>query len=261
MVDKQLNLFNVPSIETPLKYMGGKRNFFSCFNQYLPKNTKEIISPFLGGAGLELRLTSFGIRVYGSDFFEPLVNFWNYWIKDADLVIEDLMTFYPISYEERKYYTNSEFQKGLPDYHGNQVSDLRRASLYWNVTSVGWAGANLKQALSSKLKNLKPQRFLKFRNWSNDLITVNRSDYRKVLENTKGKLLYLDPPYVNQEHFYHQDAFDHNELFTILEQTPNWMLSYGSHEIIRNLYKEFDVIDVSWNNKGKIHNELLILNL
>ena len=261
MIDKQLTLFDVPSIETPLKYMGSKRNFFSCFNQYLPKNTKEIISPFLGGAGLELKLTSLGIQIYGSDFFEPLINFWNYWIDDADKVIKDLMTFYPISYQARKYYTELEFKKGILDYDGNSISDLRRASLYWNVTSVGWAGANLKQALSSKLKDLKPERFTKFRNWNNKLISVTQSDYRKVLKNTNGKLLYLDPPYIDQEHFYHQGSFDHIELFSILEQTPNWILSYGDHQVIRNLYEKFDIVNVSWNNKGKIHNELLILNI
>ena len=260
-MEKQTYLFDAPSLNTPLKYMGGKKNFFPCFRQYLPKGVTEIVSPFLGGGGLELQLTGLGIQVHGSDLFEPLINFWNYWIYDADAVIEDLMTFYPLSYEERKYYTKTEFKKGFPAFNGDQISGLRRASLYWNVTSVGWAGANLKQALSSKLRNLSSERFTKFANWNNSLITVIQSDYKDILKSLNGRFFYLDPPYVEQEHFYHQGDFDHEELFGILNQTPNWMLSYGDHEIIRNLYKDFNIVDVSWRNHGKIHNELLILNL
>ena len=260
-MDKQESLFNIPSIDTPLKYMGGKKNFFPCFIQYLPKGVTEIVSPFLGGGGLELQLTSLGIQIHGSDFFEPLINFWNCWIYDADAVIEDLMTFYPLSYEERKYYTGTEFKKGLPDFNGNQINNLRRASLYWNVTSVGWAGANLKQALTSKLRNLDPKRFTKFANWHNSLITVIQSDYKDIVTSLNGRFFYLDPPYVDQEHFYHQGDFDHTELADILKQTPNWMLSYGDHEIVRDLYKDFDIVNVLWRNHGKIHDELLILNI
>ena len=265
MKDKQLNLLGSPSIETPLKYMGGKKNFYPCFLKYLPSGTKEIISPFFGGGGLELRLTNLNIRVHGSDFFEPLVNFWKHWIDDADLLIDDLLTFYPLSYEERRYYTYTGFKKGSLDFNGDKLDDLRRASLYWNVTSVGWGGTSLKIALSSKLRNLKTSRFTKFRSWQNKLVTIKHADYRDVLKESNGRLLYLDPPYVDQERFYQQigfeELFDHNELAERLKGVPNWMMSYGDHDLIRDLYKDFNVVDVAWQNKGKTHNELLILNI
>ena len=261
MKHRQIDLSNLPSLETPLKYMGDKRNFCSCFLEYLPKDTKEIISPFLGGAGLELQLTAFGIKIYGSDFFEPLINFWIHWIKDANLVLEDLMTFYPLPYEERKYYTDLDFKKGSLDFKGNQISDLRRASIYWNTNAISWGGVYGKKSLSRSKRKLSLNRFTKFRNWKNNLITVKYSDYKDILKNVNGKLLYLDPPYLGQEEFYYQKKFDHEELFSILEKTSNWMLSYGDHKVIRNLYKDFSIIEVSWVNKGKTHNELLILNI
>ena len=137
--------------------------------------------------------------------------------------------------------------------------------MYWNVTSVGWGGKNLRIALSSKLKNLSLKRFTKFRSWQNKLVTIKYADYREALDSSNGRLLYLDPPYVEKEYYYQQvgfeDLFDHNELAERLKQIPNWMMSYGDHDLIRELYKDFDVIDVAWRNKCKIYNELLILNL
>ena len=261
MKHKQLDLFDTPSIETPIKYMGGKKNLFPHITPYLPEGTKEVISPFLGGAGLELQLTSLGIKVYGSDLFEPLINFWSYWIKDANTVIEDLMKFYPLSYTERKYYTKTNLRRDLIDPDKNPVSDLRRASLYWNLSSVGWGGSNLKKSLSIDFRKLSTRRFTKFHNWQNELITVKEADYREVLENTKGKLIYLDPPYLGQEDFYFQSDFDHKALLKILKEKKNWILSHSDHEVIRSLYSPFDIKEIFWKNRGKIRKDLLILNL
>ena len=61
--------------KSPLRYPGGKTRAASNILQYIPKNTKTICSPFLGGGSLELMCANNGMMVKAYDGFEPLVVF------------------------------------------------------------------------------------------------------------------------------------------------------------------------------------------
>ena len=67
-----------------LRYPGGKFRGAEKIKKYIPTDTKEICSPFLGGGSVELLCANGGMRVYGYDKFEPLVDFWNCLIKKPD---------------------------------------------------------------------------------------------------------------------------------------------------------------------------------
>ncbi|MDA8215915.1 MAG: DNA adenine methylase [Nitrospiraceae bacterium] len=64
-------------LKSLLRYPGGKSKAIDIICKLIPEGTTELCSPFFGGGSVELACTSKGIRVYGYDIFEPLVEFWH----------------------------------------------------------------------------------------------------------------------------------------------------------------------------------------
>ena len=65
---------DIPKISErpPLSYVGAKYMLYKKILDLLPPNTEELVSPFMGGASLELRLATHGLKVHAYDDFEPL---------------------------------------------------------------------------------------------------------------------------------------------------------------------------------------------
>ena len=66
------------TVKSPLRYPGGKSRAVKTIREYIPTETKKLCAPFLGGASVELACAADGIKVYGADAFEPVVNFWKH---------------------------------------------------------------------------------------------------------------------------------------------------------------------------------------
>ena len=66
-------------IYSPIRYAGGKTKAARLIAGYVPDNVQRMISPFLGGASLEIFLakTRPELEVIGYDIFQPLIEFWN----------------------------------------------------------------------------------------------------------------------------------------------------------------------------------------
>jgi DNA adenine methylase len=62
---------------SPLRYGGGKSLAVGLISEYLPKDIKKVVSPFIGGGSVEIALAKeLGINVVAYDVFDLLVNFW-----------------------------------------------------------------------------------------------------------------------------------------------------------------------------------------
>jgi len=66
--------------------------------------------------------------------------------------------------------------------------------------------------------------------------------------------MFLDPPYYleKKSKLYGKDGdmhehFDHQKLFESLSVTTNWFMTYNDCEFIRELYKDFIIIDAEWS--------------
>ena len=81
----------------------------------------------------------------------------------------------------------------------------------------------------------------------------------------------MDPPYRLEgkpENLYGDKGsthrkFDHDELFEMLKDRPNWLISYGEHPEILKRYADFPVAFPEWNyamSKDKSSREVLILS-
>jgi site-specific DNA-adenine methylase len=100
-------------------------------------------------------------------------------------------------------------------------------------------------------------------------LSVEMVDFREAFERHPLMFAYLDPPYIlegKKECYYGEKGilhsqFDHDALFEILKDRPNWIMSYGDHPTVRAMYKGFQMISPSWKygcSNDKSSRELLI---
>ena len=90
------------------------------------------------------------------------------------------------------------------------------------------------------------------------------------INDTKKSLLFLDPPYYLEKgsNLYGNkgdmhESFDHELLFNKIKSLKNWIATYNDCEYIRNLYRDFIIIDVNWSygmNKTKLSSEIIIIS-
>jgi DNA adenine methylase len=85
---------------TPLRYAGGKSLAVGHIINLLPSNTKRVISPFLGGASVEIAIAKeLHIEVIGYDIFDILINYWHYQINEPKKLANKLKKFNPTKEE------------------------------------------------------------------------------------------------------------------------------------------------------------------
>tara|TARA_R110000772_G_scaffold20466_2_gene56699 strand:+ start:21010 stop:21519 length:510 start_codon:yes stop_codon:yes gene_type:complete len=69
-------------------------------------------------------------------------------------------------------------------------------------------------------------------------------DYTKIFEkyNFEDSFFYLDPPYIDKEHYYENIFTDHDHYVLseeIKKLKGKWLLSYQDHPILRELYQDY----------------------
>lgn len=81
-----LENLKTPSSAPPFRYTGGKRVIGREVQMLMPSNTKEMISPFMGGGGLELQIAASGIHVHAYDTSKFISEFWKGFLLDPGQV-------------------------------------------------------------------------------------------------------------------------------------------------------------------------------
>jgi len=67
----------------------------------------------------------------------------------------------------------------------------------------------------------------------------------------KSFALYADPPYVAAGKSLYEKYFtqhDHNRLFSALEKSSGWVLSYDDHVSVRGCYDKMDNVSLHYLN-------------
>ena len=215
---------------SPLRWLGGKSRAVKHILPYIPTNGL-VVSPFLGGGSVELALAAQGIPVYGSDIDSRLINLWQCLIEDAPRVRRLVEMYLPADKEV------FEDLKTRLDADNPFVSAAR----YWYVNRCAVNGLNSHFAARDSLaggdqKGLSPHLIVK----PPSALHVECMDYRDALDKHPDKFAYLDPPYVGVDYYAGEvwDDADHAELASVLRDRESpWLLSYGDHPRIRELYE------------------------
>ena len=211
-----------------------------------------------------------GIRypVYASDNLHPLVNFWQHWIEDAEQLTQFVYDTYPLDPMFVKSLYPSKGQSWAEAKFTHIGDDFEKAGYFWILNKQSWCGKTLK-SYGAATATIQPGYFIqdKWRMWKNPNIQVECMDWEQMLAKHHEKFLYLDPPYVEKEHYYglqgHNPPFDHEGLAETLHTHGNgWLLSYGDHPLIRELYADCMIIKPTWfyGSSKELSSELLIIS-
>lgn len=243
---------------TPLRYAGGKSLAVGYVVNLLPDKVKRVVSPFLGGASVEIAIAKeLGVEVIGYDIFDILINYWHYQITEPKKLVKKLEKFKPTKEEYarvkkimKKHWDGEKKLKGI---------DLAAVYYFNHNTSYGphFLG-------SQSSVYLQPNRYKttleKVKNFDVKNLKVFCESFEKVIPKYKNDFFYCDPPYYldgdskmfigmypHRNFPIHHAGFDHEKLRNLLKShRGGFILSYNNCSTIREWYKDFNMIAPSW---------------
>ena len=244
-----------------LRYPGGKTRAVDGIKALIHSSSKELVSPFLGGASVEISCARDGIKVFGSDDFNPLVNFWKQAKENPTHLAAEIERHFPLE--------KSEFYKLQKEF--NQIQSKRRqAAVFFALNRSSFSGTTLSGGMSPGHPRFTQKSIQRVREFQADNLSVELLDWKEALEAHPDKLLYLDPPYaIASDNLYGKNGdkhkgFNHQALAAALRKRDGWILSYNDDPYIRQLYKGFKISTPKWTygmGNNKQSNEVLITNL
>lgn len=248
---------------SPLRYPGGKTKAIGLISQYLPDNLpKKILSPFIGGASLEIAwANNFDDveEIVGGDIFHPLVNFWQVILSDAEKLADELSKF---KLGDNNYRSYKQILKDwYEDPAKNKLSDIEAAAhFYYNMQLsygpmfLGWTSPGKPTTKDDYDRILE-----RVRTFSCPKLRVEQISFEQSLQNYPEHFVYADPPYLlgydssvfkaiypNQGGEHHK-GFKH-ELFRDIMNTRNteFIISYNDCGTIREWFKNFEQYYPKW---------------
>lgn len=275
------------STKSPLRYPGGKTRAIKVLSTLVPHDVLDspdsfVLSPFVGGGSFELWLTAQGKPVQGYDVFSQLAVFWNQCQHHPEELSAALTALHAQGVGSETF---KRFQTDLRAYEvspgDTHLTDLEVATRFFVVNRCSFSGSTLSGGFSqqSATGRFTESSIEKVRHWNNPKFTVERGDAFDVLSSSEtvsgADFLFLDPPYMlgkTKDKLYGDkgsthDGFDHERfketLDTVSSSGTRFLLTYNDSEEIRELYRDYVLIDTSWTygmNASKKSSELIVTN-
>jgi DNA adenine methylase len=260
---------------SPLRYPGGKTRACKVIESVIKDHFdiasyNTIISPFFGGGSFEFYIQNkYGLAIKANDKFTPLYNFWKQVKTDKRALCEGLREIEAVSKEQF-----AEYRKTIM---GLDANILQQAIQYFIINRCSFSGSTLSGGFSLEASNKRFTQSSIDRIEALDFTNIeiyNEDFYDFIMNNASDastSLLFLDPPYYlenksNKLYGNNGDlhsGFNHLALFDLLKTRTDWVLTYNNCEYIRDLYKDFKIIDVKWSygmNATKASAEIIIIN-
>jgi DNA adenine methylase len=259
------------NLKSPLRFPGGKSRLAKLIMAHFPPGIDTLISPFMGGGGVELRAAQQGIRVIAYDGFKPLAAFWERLLDSDDIwdLIGEIQSFFPLSAKQFRK-TQENFDDEFTFCSAVKFFVLNRAS-FSGTTMSGGCTKTPSEGENARFTQSSIDRLKEFVNVSwTDKLSVQFSLWPDTLAQHPSEFMYLDPPYMIGPKIYgvrgdmHR-GFDHQGLATTLRaRTAPFLLSYNDCEEVRALYEGCTIEAAEWLNsmssKKKRQQELFIRN-
>lgn len=257
---------------SPLRYPGGKTRACKILDHVMLQHFDitcfdTVISPFFGGGSFEFYLQNkYGFNLIVNDKFTPLYNFWKQVKSNKTLLCEELRKIESVSKEQFMSYRNTILS--LND------DVLQQSIQYFIINRCSFSGSTLSGGFSkdASCKRFTPSSINKIEALDFTHIEIHNNDFYDFINNSTASktLMFLDPPYYleRKSKLYGNngdmhEGFNHNLLFELLHTRKNWIVTYNNCEYIRNLYKDYIIIDVNWSygmNASKASSEIVIIS-
>ena len=252
-------MISVSDLKSPLRYPGGKTRAAASILELIPDGTEHICSPFLGGGSVELALAGSGVRIFGYDAFEPLINFWKTALNCATDLADEAEKLYPMSREDF-YSMQSSYSK--------ERNTLKQAAMFYALNRSSFSGTTLSGGMSPGHPRFTLRQIEQLRDFTAENLQAETSDFADSIPAHSEDFLFLDPPYCDIDNLYGMKGdmsknFDHEKLADILSGCERWLLCYNDHPKIADLYKEYKIVKPEWSygmNASKQSSEVFILS-
>ena len=259
----------VITADTPLRYPGGKGRAKEQISMYFPQDIPALVSPFFGGGAIELHIAKeWDIEVMGYDIFQPVVNFWQWAIRDGSALADYALNKFGLKIDRTMYY---RVQTAYPE--RMDIHSIDAAACYFMMNRCSWGG-KVFRGFSVKNAVVWPSALSFLSTFHADNVWVEELDFMQTIARYGYQdFLYCDPPYLLNDKtglygFSASDLhwdFPHDKLAQILYDTPSkWALSYADHPTIREYYQGLDIVELhNWSPSmmnGPRATELLIKN-
>jgi len=258
--------------KSPLRYPGGKTR--ACkklenilINNFNTNDFDNLVSPFFGGGSFEFHIqNNYGLNIIANDKFVPLYNFWNTCKNENKKLCDELN-------KNLLNITKEKFINLRKEIMENENS-YEQSVMYFIINRCSFNGSTLSGgfSLESSKKRFTKSSIDKINKLNLSKFNIYNFDFEDFVKNNQSKknLLFLDPPYYLEKSskLYGNngdmhETFDHNKLFDCLKIKKNWFMTYNNCEYIKNLYKNFKIIETNWSygmNKSKQSSEIIIIN-
>lgn len=148
--------------------------------------------------------------------------------------------------------------------HGTGFTDIQRAGMFFIKTKISFGADG--RTFGCHKRNLSTDRFTEISQRLRSVVVENK-DFENLIKvyDRPNALFYCDPPYHTTEKYYDVQFTedDHLRLKNALDNIKGkFVLSYNDDEFIRELYKDYTIINVSRQNnlsKGS-YKEVIIKN-
>ena len=257
---------------SPLRYPGGKTRARKTLGEIVKNHfdmteIHDIVSPFFGGGSFEFHLQStYALPIIANDKFLPLHTFWDTCKNNQDNLCIGLREETDITSEQFKHYRDTIM---------SEQNKLVQAIQFFVINRCSFSGATLSGGFSYEAsKNRFTESSIdRVQNLDLTHFVIQNLDFEGFIrEHAKeDSLLFLDPPYYlgSKSHLYGKNGdmheeFDHDRLFQTLTTQHSWLMTYNDCEYIRDLYKQFTIIEVDWSygmNTTKKSSEIVILSV
>jgi DNA adenine methylase len=257
---------------SPLRFPGGKTRACKIIDEIINEyfditNFDTLLSPFFGGGSFEFYFQNkYNHKLLVNDKFIPLYHFWKQIKIDKNKLCEELRKIPIVSKE-----LFMDYRKCIMNLNEDI---LQQAIQYFIINRCSFSGATLSGGFSKEasIKRYTQSSINKIEllNFTNiEIYNYDFTEFINKYSNDKT-LLFLDPPYYlekNSKLYGNKgdmhETFNHQELFDLVKTKNNWIITYNNCDFIRNLYKDYLILDVNWKygmNKTKLSTEIIILS-
>ena len=237
------------SLKTPLRYPGGKSRACTKIESYFPdlSKYKEYREPFLGGGSVALYVTQKfpHLKIWVSDLYEPLVNFWQVLQREGNTLSTALINLknkYPDQESARNLFDDA---KGLVN--DQEYATVDRAIAFYVVNKCSFSGLTESSSFSKQASDANftirgleklPEYSKLISNWN-----ISKNSYEILLNDQDDVFLYMDPPYEIKHNLYGKKGklhklFDHDDFASDCNSSEMDMLvSYNSDQLVKDRFQ------------------------
>lgn len=248
-----------------INWIGGKRLLRKTIAEIIPQDIGSYIEVFGGGAWVLFYKEKWAnLEVY-NDLDNNLYNLFT------------VVKYHAEAFEQEfQFMINS--RKGFNDMlEFKPLTDIQKAAKFFFLLQRSY-GAKMKQfaygrngnsGSAKSHHNIIERIFAASKRL--DKVYIENADFQEIIRryDCESAFFYLDPPYVKGKDNLYEVVkikdFEHERLFNCIKNIKGrWLLSYDDNDYIRDLYKNYNIIEVSRQNslshKAGIYKELLIKN-